>query len=163
MKRLGCVPITHGPLSATCTKGYRKIPKPGSAHPGPRATALSGFVTDGLGGVSGQIDCMLVHRAGGADTLHGRLFWHVKDVLAVLEIKKTLYARDLADAFDHLGAVRTLEANYIESGQAEREFDDTLAMRALASNDRLSRRPAKMLTTRTARSVNLPTSCFWSN
>jgi hypothetical protein len=88
---------------------------------------------------------MLVRGQGERIPYTTDFVWHVKDVLAVLEIKKTLYARDLADAFDHLGAMRTLESNYIASGQAEREFDDSLAMRAFAQTTGLVAPPREEL------------------
>ncbi|TDD58011.1 hypothetical protein E1263_20865 [Kribbella antibiotica] len=37
---------------------------------------------------------------------------HIRDVMAVFEIKETLYFAELKDAFQHLGEVRELEKQY---------------------------------------------------
>ncbi|WP_420884141.1 DUF6602 domain-containing protein [Rhizobium tibeticum] len=51
---------------------------------------VSGFVIDGKGGSSGQLDCMLVRGEGSPVPFVDGLFqWHVRDVLAVFEVKKT--------------------------------------------------------------------------
>lgn len=70
---------------------------------------VSGFVEGIDGSLSGQIDAMLVRGSGtpipGA---RGQYKWPIKDVLAVLEVKKTLFGRDLADAHDQLQSVMAL-------------------------------------------------------
>jgi len=70
---------------------------------------VSGFVEGIDGSLSGQIDAMLV-RGNGTPIpgVRGQYKWPMKDVLAVLEVKKTLFGRDLADAHDQLQSVMAL-------------------------------------------------------
>jgi hypothetical protein len=67
---------------------------------------VSGFVEGIDGSLSGQIDGMLV-RGSGAQIpgVKGQYKWPIKDVLAVLEVKKTLFGSDLSDAHDQLQSV----------------------------------------------------------
>jgi len=76
---------------------------------------------------------MLVKGQGEVIPYTNVFKWHIKDVIAVLEIKKTLYGDDLADAFAHLRVVRDLEANQRESGRKSHEIIDVRpAYRAFA-------------------------------
>ena len=66
---------------------------------------VSGFVTDDSGELSPQIDCMIVHGEGEQVPFTATYKWHVQDVLATLEVKKTLYAAGIADAYNKMRAV----------------------------------------------------------
>lgn len=77
---------------------------------------VDGFVHDGFGNDSGQIDCMLVMGEGEEiPYIPGSFRWHVKDVIAVFEVKKSLYGGDLSDAFDHLNTVTARYSNYVQT------------------------------------------------
>src|SRR5579885_2369504 len=82
---------------------------------------VSGFVSDGLHGRSGQIDCMLVRNDGDPIPYTDQFVWHIKDVIAVFEIKKTLLGEELADAIAHLGVVRELESSYFRTFLGDNE------------------------------------------
>lgn len=64
---------------------------------------LQGFIRLADGSLSGQMDCMVVHGAG--ERIHEKLDQHIvalADVIAVIEVKKNLYSKDLRDSFEHL-------------------------------------------------------------
>ncbi|WP_143194094.1 DUF6602 domain-containing protein [Micromonospora sp. CB01531] len=119
IKRLEAVNIKHGPTIGDMFEGLSKeiLSQAVPQHLG--LQVVSGFITDGTGGQSGQIDCMLVRGEGQRLPYIKEYIWHVRDVIAVFEIKKTLYSSDLADAFEHLANVRALESNYIRSRDSE--------------------------------------------
>jgi hypothetical protein len=73
---------------------------------------------------SGQIDCILVAGEGRPIPYTDGHVWHVKDVVAVFEIKKTLYGDDMKDAFEHLARVKDLERGYTSTLRG----NDTLDM-----------------------------------
>jgi len=113
--KLRDVGISHAP---TIGKMYEGLSKDllGRVIPGELGLQIvSGFVVDGFGGMSGQIDCMLVRGHGERVPHTDDFIWQVKDVIAVFEIKKTLKGEDLADAIAHLNRVRDLESNYFQS------------------------------------------------
>jgi hypothetical protein len=77
---------------------------------------VSGFVEGIDGSLSGQIDAMLVRGSGTQiPGVRGQYKWPIKDVVAVLEVKKTLFGRDLADAHDQLQSVMALFWTYAET------------------------------------------------
>jgi len=80
---------------------------------------IDGFVHDGLGGMSGQVDCMLVNGKGKEIPYTGSYMWHVKDVIAVIEVKKSLYTTDLEDAFNHLNLVADNYSRYIQKASGK--------------------------------------------
>lgn len=74
---------------------------------------VSGFVEGVDGTLSGQIDGMLVRGVGTPiPSVSGQYKWPIKDVLAVLEVKKTLFGSDLSDAHDQLQSVMALFWDY---------------------------------------------------
>lgn len=87
---------------------------------------VSGFVEGIDGTLSGQIDAMLVRGSGTPiPGVQGQYKWPIKDVLAVLEVKKTLFGRDLADAHDQLQSVMALFWKYAETIRPSDEIDIT--------------------------------------
>lgn len=77
---------------------------------------VSGFVEGVDGTLSGQIDGMLVRGSGTPiPSVQGQYKWPIKDVLAVLEVKKTLFGSDLSDAHDQLQSVMALFWEYAKT------------------------------------------------
>lgn len=77
---------------------------------------VSGFVEGVDGTLSGQIDGMLVRGSGAPiPSVQGQYKWPIKDVLAVLEVKKTLFGGDLSDAHGQLQSVMALFWEYAKT------------------------------------------------
>jgi len=137
-ERLDAVDIKHAPTIGTMYEGLSKELLaqviPGELN----LQVVSGFLIDGQGGMSGQIDCMLVEGEGERIPYTYDFNWHIKDLVAVFEIKKTLYAKDLADAFAHLRKAKDLEHNYNKTllGDVTPVNIDS-ALRAFAETTRL--------------------------
>lgn len=73
--------------------------------------------------MSGEIDCMLVKGVGEQIPYTDSFKWHIKDVVAVIEVKKSLYSNDLKDAFGHLRNVAHNFVSYVRSGQSHAPID----------------------------------------
>jgi len=84
---------------------------------------VSGFVEDGHGGQSGQIDCMLVSGNGTAIPHSNRFKWSVKDIHAVLEVKKWLFSKELAEAHNHLREVLEIYGRHALTLRTDERFD----------------------------------------
>lgn len=86
--RLDQVHIEHGPTVGDMYEGLsadllrRAVPKQLELQ------IVAGFITDGLGNRSGQVDCMLVRGSGEPIPYTNAFVWPVNDVIAVFEIKK---------------------------------------------------------------------------
>jgi hypothetical protein len=79
---------------------------------------VSGVVVDGRGGTSGQIDCMLVRGTGTPVPYSPGIYqWHVKDVIAVFEVKKNLFGNELSDAYLHLRNVLATYSEWIQNAR----------------------------------------------
>jgi hypothetical protein len=120
--RLNVVDVDHGPTIGDMYEGLsaellrRAVPEQLGLR------IVEGFISDGLGGRSGQIDCMLVRGEGEEIPYTHAYVWPVKDLVAVFEIKKTLYREDLVDAFKKLRSVRDLDRAYKASLGAQTGF-----------------------------------------
>ena len=90
---------------------------------------VSGFVTDDTGELGPQTDCMLVHGEGEQVPHTSAYKWHVKDVIATLEVKKTLYSAGIADAYVKLRAVVDSFGHHVEiPGNAFIDSERLMAM-----------------------------------
>ncbi|MDQ2076929.1 DUF6602 domain-containing protein [Marinimicrobium sp. ABcell2] len=116
-EKLDSYQIKHGPTIGDMYEGLsaellnRAIPDQLNLR------VVSGFITDGGQHLSGQMDCMLVQGEGEAIPYTENTYkWHVRDVIAVLEIKKTLYSKDLIDSFLKLRQVSESYSKYLFDG-----------------------------------------------
>lgn len=118
-KKLDAIELDHGPTIGAMYEGLTKELVNRSLPEELGLRVVSGFAQ--FNGVqSGELDCMLVRGEGEEIPYTGKFKWHVKDVIAVFEVKKTLSAEDLADSYNHLRDVSSLYSTYIESKEAER-------------------------------------------
>lgn len=85
----------------------------------------NGFIFDGSNTQTGQIDCMLVKGEGIKIPYTQSYKWHIKDVIAVFEIKKNLYSKELIDSFFHLREVSHSYSRYLfdDENTSEQEFE----------------------------------------
>ncbi|ODB85970.1 hypothetical protein A3195_09865 [Candidatus Thiodiazotropha endoloripes] len=93
---------------------------------------VSGVIYDDTGVMTGEIDCMLVEGKGVQVPYTSSFKWHIKDVICVFEVKKTLYSKDLADSFAHVRDVLSSYSRYIESGNAKGKVDLGSARKAFS-------------------------------
>lgn len=93
----------------------------------------SGIIYDNTGIMTGQIDCMLVKGEGMPIPYTALYKWHIKDVVAVFEVKKNLYSSELRDAFDHLKEVLNSYSRYIENEASDKRMDISSVLNVFAS------------------------------
>jgi hypothetical protein len=85
-----------------------------------------GFVHFGSDQLSPQIDCMLVAGTGDKIPFTQDEKWHVKDVIAVVEVKKHLFGKELLEAMDHSMPVRDMTRRWVSvANEAELDAYDT--------------------------------------
>ncbi|WP_040491060.1 DUF6602 domain-containing protein [Ilumatobacter nonamiensis] len=133
--RLDAMEIEHGPTIGSMYEGLSAELLERAVPPQLGLQIVNGFVTDGLGNRSGQVDCMLVRGEGDVIPYTDSFVWPVKDVIAVFEVKKTLYHDQLVDAFAKLRSIRDLDSAYkialrnsagtVDIGSAQRAFAET--------------------------------------
>lgn len=69
----------------------------------------SGFVKDSENKLSGQIDCMICMGTGDKIPGTNDYIYDLNSVIAVIEIKKSLFSNELKDSYDHLAEVKNLK------------------------------------------------------
>lgn len=108
--------ITHAPTIGAMYEGLTRDLLDRGIPPGLDIRVVTGFVVDGLGGTSGQIDCMVVRGEGTPiPYVEGAYHWHVKDVLAAFEVKKTLFGTEMAEAHDQLRSVSERYSSWVQA------------------------------------------------
>lgn len=128
-KKLREYKITHGPTIGKMYEGLssdilkRVIPKKLNLK------IVSGFIFDDTENMTGQIDCMLVSGEGFNIPYTSDYKWHIKDVIAVFEIKKSLYTNDLVDSIDHLRGVIDSFGRHLKTDSATKFYNVTTAYR----------------------------------
>jgi len=63
------------------------------------------FIYNDSGAISSEFDCLLVVGDGQKMTFANRYKYHIKDVIAVIQVKKNLYANDILDSHQNLRSV----------------------------------------------------------
>jgi hypothetical protein len=105
---IGEAAIPHAPTIGSMYEGLTSDILSQMVPDGLDLSVVSGFIENSVGGISGQIDCMLV-SGRGVPIPHTNLFrWHVRDVVAVFEVKKNLFSSELAGSHTHLRKVLDL-------------------------------------------------------
>jgi hypothetical protein len=119
-EKLGKSDIKHPTLIGGMCEGLTRELLVCCVSDGLDLQVVGGLVVDGRGGTSGQIDCMLVRGTGTPVPYSPGIYqWHVKDVLAVFEVKKNLFAGDLSDAYLHLRDVLATYSDWIQNATGE--------------------------------------------
>lgn len=131
--------ISHAPTIGDMYEGLSRDILERAIPEGLGLKVVEGFATDGNGNISGQLDCMLVHGEGSQLPFTNTFVWHVKDIIAVIEVKKTLRSSEMADALRQLQSVFALEEQYRERAAAESadiSVDIRPALQAFATTTR---------------------------
>jgi hypothetical protein len=63
------------------------------------------FIYNDSGAISDELDCLLVIGDGQKMSFANRYKYHIKDVIAVFQVKKNLYANDIDDSHQNLRSV----------------------------------------------------------
>lgn len=94
--------IRHAPTIGAMYEGLTSDILNKIVPDGLELSIVSGFAEDSNGTLSGQIDCMLVAGAGLQIPFTDLFKWHVRDIIAVFEVKKNLFSSGLADSHSQL-------------------------------------------------------------
>ncbi len=124
--------IKHGPTIGKMYEGLTADILNKAIPPQINLRLTSGVIHDGLGNMTGEIDCMLVEGEGEEIPYTQAYKWHIKDVIAVFEIKKNLYSKELKDSFLHLRQILDTYGSYVDCGEGSKTFDISSSLRAFA-------------------------------
>jgi hypothetical protein len=108
MEMLDRQDITHGPTIGSMYEGLTRevlnMALPQQDH----LRVVSGFIVNDTGKKSNQIDCMLVKGEGEQIPYTDNFKYNIRDVIAVVEVKKNLYSNDLSEAYNNLLSVKDI-------------------------------------------------------
>ncbi len=122
--------INHAPTIGSMYEGLTRELLQKSLPMGLDLRVTSGFIVNSKGDISKQIDCMLVSGKGELIPYTEGYKYHIQNVIAVVEVKKNLYADEIDSAYKNLFSVRDL----LERGLPEnRLFND--GYRAILRSD----------------------------
>jgi hypothetical protein len=117
-KKLDALGITHPPTIGEMYEALTAGMMEKAIPPELDLRVTNGFITatEGYTPDTGQIDCMLVRGEGKPIGKTGRHIWHVRDVIAVLEVKKSMFTGDLEDSFEQLRGVADAYDKWVGAG-----------------------------------------------
>lgn len=101
--------IGHNPIIGDMYEGLTKNIMERSIFKGLDLHVVSGKITNDLGNLSKQIDCMIVKGKGKKLPFSDNFIYNIKDVIAIIEVKKKLFSKELSDAYDNLYSVVNIE------------------------------------------------------
>jgi hypothetical protein len=97
--------IDHPVMIGDMYEGLTKNILSKSLFAGLDLRVVSGKITNSEGSFSSQIDCMLVEGEGDHIPYTEDFIYDHSQVVAVIEVKKTLYSSEISDAYDNLRSV----------------------------------------------------------
>jgi hypothetical protein len=124
LPKLDNAPVKHAPTIGDMYEGLSSEVLNRALPDGLGLRVVSGFACDDHGRLSGQLDCMVVRGDGEKLPYVDSYVWHVKDIIAVIEVKKNLHAAELRDAIAHLKTVSAIERSYYQSDMEQSEYEN---------------------------------------
>lgn len=109
--------IKHAPTIGEMYEGLTADILGRAIPPGLDLRVVSGFAEDDDGQLSNQIDCMLVRGEGKSIPYTSNFKWHIKDVIAVIEVKKNLFSKGLDEAYHQLREVFETHSRWIQKAK----------------------------------------------
>lgn len=97
------------------------------------------FIYNDNGKISSEMDCLLVTGQGIKISFTNQYKYHIKDVIAVIQVKKKLYANDIDDSYHNLNSVINMyEPREVESyvSRALRDSYKAIASKELPNTER---------------------------
>lgn len=104
--------ITHGPTIGDMYEGLARETLARAIPEGLDLRIVKGFIEGVDGSRSTQIDCMVVTGEGRQLPYTDSYVWSIGDVLAVIEIKKKLYGRELKETVAKQDLIRKMYKGY---------------------------------------------------
>lgn len=94
--------IKHAPTIGDMYEGLTREMVERAVFKGHDLRVVEGFISNESGGMSKQIDCMVVQGAGRPIPYTSHYVYDIRQVLAVVEVKKKLFSADMIDAYQNL-------------------------------------------------------------
>ena len=137
--------IRHAPTIGEMYEGLTAEILGRTIPPGLDLKVVSGFAEDDEGKLSNQIDCMLVRGEGTSVPYTSNFKWHIKDVIAVIEVKKNLFSKGLDESYHQLREVLETHSSWIQNAKGGGTFDVTPSRRAFSEITGMVAPPYKQL------------------
>lgn len=102
---------------------------------------VSGLIVNKKGKMSRQIDCMLVHGPGEQIPYTNSFKYQINRVIAVIEVKKKLFSKQLEESYANLLSVRRISEPRIIQLSAVRNAFRMITGRNLPAHDKIDRLP----------------------
>ncbi|KRA30966.1 MULTISPECIES: DUF6602 domain-containing protein [unclassified Nocardioides] len=127
LPKLDASEVVHAPTIGDMYEGLSGHLLERAVPEGLGLRVVTGFVRGHDGTLSGQIDRMLVVGEGEQVPQTINYIYSVEDVIAVIEVKKTLTKADLGDAMAQLQQVRAIEKSYRATAQGQLQPADEMS------------------------------------
>ncbi len=97
--------ITHPPTIGDMYEGLTQDILDRAFSPASSIDITGGFITDGSGILSDELDCMVVTGTGEPVPYTDKKKFLLDDVVAIIQVKKNLYSRDLRSGYANLKSI----------------------------------------------------------
>lgn len=105
--------VKHGPMIGGMYEGLTKELIDRVIFDGLDLSVVSGKITNSLGSMSKQIDCIIVCGKGNKLPFTDEYLYDISNVVAVIEVKKNFYTKELDSSYHNMVSVsNSFEANH---------------------------------------------------
>ncbi len=102
--------ITHPPTIGDMYEGLTQDIIDRAFPPSSEIDVVAGFISDASGNLSDELDCMVVSGPGEVVPYTDKKKFIIDDVVAVIQVKKNLYSKDLKSGYENLASVTKFKA-----------------------------------------------------
>lgn len=125
--------ITHGPTIGDMYEGLTKNVLEKAMFKNLDIRVVSGFIVNGDEQLSNETDCMIVEGEGKNIPNTDKYVYEYSKVIAVIEIKKTLYSEEILDAYQKMLKVYEISEKELFSMEAFRTSYRSIVSKELPS------------------------------
>lgn len=131
-EKLNSLGIRHAPTIGAMYEGLAKDILDRTIPPALGVRVVDGFIRGYDGQLSRQTDCMVVVGDGEKLPYLDAYVWPIQNVIAVAEVKKSLFGDDLRDGFQKLREIQDIQRAYVQHGEVGKRVSIDPALKAFA-------------------------------
>lgn len=116
---LETIKISHGPTIGDMYEGLTSNILATAIPPDLDIEIGTGFISDGHENLSHEVDCIIATGKGIPIPYTNKSTYHIKDVVAAFEVKKTINPSEFEDSFEKMRSIRSLLSSWIEADRPQ--------------------------------------------
>ena len=136
--------IKHGPTIGDMYEGLTQDVLDKALPPDSHLNVTGGFIVDQSGKISDELDCLIVTSEGEKIPCTTKRKYTIDDVVAVIQVKKSLYSEDIKSGYENLLSVMNFDATRPKRDALLRDAFQSITRRPLPQREEVPSLPIEI-------------------